>query len=144
VSRDSAADTDSPAHAPLSKLKGIIMQRPLTEELRSTYLTSINELMNTFGQLQQDTPAFELVDAFIWLVMVADDLLPLLQVQTPESVAIFAFFCVLLKKLDSHWWVQGWGQQLVARAYSLLDEESRLWIRWPIEEIGWIPPSVMP
>ncbi|SPO07403.1 uncharacterized protein DNG_10097 [Cephalotrichum gorgonifer] len=138
-----AADKDSPAHVPLSDLRDVIMQRPLAEDLKTAYANSIKELMSTFGQLQQNTPAFELVDAFIWLAMVADDLLPLLQVQTLESVAIFAFFCVLLKKLDSHWWVQGWGQQLIARAYSLLDDESRLWIRWPIEEIGWVPPSVI-
>jgi hypothetical protein len=41
--------------------------------------------------------------------------------------------------LDSCWWMEGWATHLIAKIYHLLDEEHRLWIRWPIEEIGWIP-----
>ncbi|KAK4032368.1 hypothetical protein C8A01DRAFT_50819 [Parachaetomium inaequale] len=49
-----------------------------------------------------------------------------------EAVAIFAFFCMLLKKLDGHWWMQGWGGHLIAYIYDLLDDEGRLWIHWAV------------
>jgi hypothetical protein len=28
----------------------------------------------------------------------------------------------------------------MSKIYTLLDDEHKLWIRWPMEETGWIPP----
>ncbi|ETS81862.1 hypothetical protein PFICI_06864 [Pestalotiopsis fici W106-1] len=80
--------------------------------------------------------------AFIWLFEVTDGLLPLLQTEpTPQEAAVLlAFFAALLQKSSNHWWTQGWPEHLIARIYALLDQNHRLWIRWPIEEMGWIPP----
>jgi hypothetical protein len=39
----------------------------------------------------------------VWIFEVAEDLLILLRVPTQEAVAIFAFFSVLLKRLEKHW-----------------------------------------
>jgi hypothetical protein len=127
------------------------LQQPLDNKdadkrLQDIYLTSVGELKKSFTQAQACTAngdPYEINDAFTWVYLIAEDLLPLLRLPTQESIAIFVFFCVLLKKLDSHWWMQGWPRHLVARAYDLLDEERRLWIRWPMEEIGWIPPSAI-
>jgi len=86
--------------------------------------------------------ALDIYDAFIWHFVVADDFMPLLK-EPPEqeAVVIFAHFCILLKKLESHWWLQGWGTHLVGKAWELLDQEHRLWIQWPIQEIGFLPPE---
>ena len=140
--REGPEASDSPAHVPLKELEARIMQRSQDDDrLRHIYSASLAELKKSFGQAQAIGSApYEMVDAFIWVYMAAEDLLPLLRAPTQESVAIFAFFCVLLKKLDGHWWMQGWAQQLIARAYQLLDEEGRLWIHWAVEEIGWFPP----
>ncbi|KAI3324745.1 hypothetical protein HD806DRAFT_493488 [Xylariaceae sp. AK1471] len=139
--REKADEATSLARVPLEELRALIAQRPLSDDLRQMYLTFIDELKKSFAKVYANTTPYELVDAFIWIFMTADKLLPLLQVPTQESVAIFAFFCVLLHILDNHWWIQGWGQHLMKRVYSLLDDECRLWVRWPLEEIGWIPPS---
>lgn len=84
----------------------------------------------------------DITDAFVWQFLVAEDFLPLLR-EPPEqeAVAIFAHFFILLKRLDSHWWLQGWADDLVSRAWHVLDQDHRLWIQWPIEELGWVPPS---
>jgi hypothetical protein len=76
---------------------------------------------------------------FIWLYMVSDEYVDLVKNGDNEALCVLAFFCVLLKRLDHYWWVEGWGLHLIQRIYSLLDDEHRLWVRWPIEEIGWIP-----
>lgn len=76
---------------------------------------------------------------FVWLYMVSDEYFDLVKDGDNEALCILAFFCVLLRRLDHHWWVEGWGFHLIQRIYSLLDDEHRLWVRWPIEEIGWIP-----
>lgn len=137
--------SDSSAHLPLTELEALIAQRSSSDErLRNIYTASIAELKKSFGQAHANATApYELIDAFIWVYLVAEDLLPLLRVPTQESVAIFAFFCVLLKKLDGHWWLQGWAEQLIAQAHALLDEEGRLWIQWAVKEVGWIPPATV-
>ncbi|KAH6643428.1 hypothetical protein BKA67DRAFT_596175 [Truncatella angustata] len=139
--REKSAHLESTAHAQLSELEVSIMRQDLPERLRRIYGIAIAELKKSFSQLQHSQTPYELTDAFVWIYVVAEDLLPLLRAPTQEAVAIFAFFCVLLKALDGQWWLQGWGQHLISRAYALLDDEWRLRIRWPIDEIGWIPLS---
>ncbi|KAK6209286.1 hypothetical protein LQW54_006390 [Pestalotiopsis sp. IQ-011] len=81
--------------------------------------------------------------AFTWLFEVTDGLLPLLQTSPtpPKAAVLLAFFAVLLHKAPNQWWQQGWSEHLIGRIYTLLDETHRIWIRWPMEEMGWIPPS---
>jgi hypothetical protein len=127
---------------PLFKLQSQIAQRKISAEMQNTYQKSIEELSKSFLHAESSATPYEMVDAFTWVYLVASDFLPLLQIPTPESIAIFSFFCVLLKKLDHHWWIRGQAEYLIAKAYTMLDEECRLWIRWPVEEIGWVPPSL--
>ncbi|KAI1804331.1 hypothetical protein F4811DRAFT_561900 [Daldinia bambusicola] len=77
--------------------------------------------------------------AFVWLFKVREEFVKLLKQRDNEALCVLAFFCVLLQRLDYTWWIEGWGIHLIGRIYSALDEGYRLWIRWPIEEIGWVP-----
>ncbi|KAI2785536.1 hypothetical protein F4815DRAFT_490609 [Daldinia loculata] len=77
--------------------------------------------------------------AFMWLFKVRENFVTLLKERDNEALCVLSFFCVLLQRLDYLWCIEGWGMHLVGRIYSVLDEGHRLWIRWPIEEIGWVP-----
>lgn len=77
--------------------------------------------------------------AFMWLFKLRAEFVNLLKDRDNEALCVLAFFCVLLQRLDYNWWIEGWGVHLVARIHSVLDDGYRLWIRWPIEEIGWVP-----
>lgn len=77
--------------------------------------------------------------ATIWLVLVSNEFLVLVKEQQNEALCILAFFAVVLKRTEHAWWSEGWGLHLIQAVYSLLDESYKLWIRWPIEEIGWVP-----
>ncbi|KAK2055102.1 hypothetical protein LY76DRAFT_521152 [Colletotrichum caudatum] len=85
----------------------------------------------------------DIVDIFIWKYFVSDEFLPLLR--TPgarqEAVVIYAHFCVVLKRLESQWWLQGWATHLISQAWELLDEGHKPWIQWPMDELGWAPPT---
>lgn len=104
-----------------------------------TYTTAVTMLQNTWDMLDRAQNA-KFSDAFIWVWQVADDFLPLLQAPTQEAVVILAYFCVHLKGLENLWWFRGWADHLMSKAWELLDEAHRLWIRWPIEEVGWVAP----
>ncbi|KAK2008100.1 hypothetical protein LZ32DRAFT_609734 [Colletotrichum eremochloae] len=107
------------------------------------YNRAIDELRRTLSVFLWDGGrGMDITDAFMWKYHMAEDFLPLLKVPgaTQEAVAIFSHFCILLKRLENEWWLQGWATHLISRAWSLLDQDHRLWIQWPIEELGWVPP----
>jgi len=80
-----------------------------------------------------------MADIFIQAFRVSKDYLFLLRDRTQEALAIFTCICVVLRQLESHLQMKGCGSHFIFRIYHLPDEEHRLWIRWPIEEIGRVP-----
>lgn len=106
----------------------------------TAYIDSINELQKSIAVLpNRNCDSFEPSDMFIWPYRVPDHYLYLLRQRAPGALVIYAHFSVLLKHLDTHWWMKDWAEYLISQIYGLLDEEHRLWIRGPIEEIGWVP-----
>ncbi|KAI0196628.1 hypothetical protein EV127DRAFT_84348 [Xylaria flabelliformis] len=92
-------------------------------------------LFNTSGFSEEE----RMRSALMWLVKVPDPLIELLKNQDSEALCVLAFFCVLLRRLEHFWWIEGWACHLIERIYATLDERYRLWIRWPLEEVGWAP-----
>lgn len=117
----------------------MIALRQANVDLRNTYSRAIDELEKSFSVFDGvGSERCDLTDAFVWVFEVAEDLLPLLREQTQEAVAVLAFFTVLLKRLKKQWWLRGRAGHLIAKSYNLLDDENRLWIQWPLQEIGYV------
>lgn len=76
---------------------------------------------------------------FIWLFKISKEFIALVGEGDSEALCILAYFCVLMRRLDFLWWMEGWGLHLIECIYSRLNATYRCWIRWPIEEIGWVP-----
>jgi hypothetical protein len=127
---------------PLTELRDFVEKTTFDSQDAVIYLDAIDQLRKSFisfSEQGQRVPGFESADVFIWVFEVDDRYLKLLREQTQEALCIFAYFCVLLQRVNSYWWMEGWATHLIAKIYHPLDEEHRLWIRWAIEEIGWIP-----
>jgi hypothetical protein len=75
----------------------------------------------------------------LWMMIIPDAFITLLQDQNPEALCIFGYYCVLLKRLDSLWFIHGWSEDLIENIYWLLDQRYRGYIVWPMREIGWAP-----
>jgi hypothetical protein len=78
---------------------------------------------------------------FIWLYKMSDGYMALLKEGDSAALCVLAFFCVLLRRLDYYWWMEGWARHLIRQVYIALRPEHRMWIQWPMEEIGWAPLS---
>lgn len=102
---------------------------------------TIDALRRSFAITRNTNIAGEVGDlgVSLWLVMVSDEFFDLVKNEQNEALCILGFFAVLLKWTEHSWWTEGWGIHLIQAVYSLLDESHKLWIRWPIEEIGWVP-----
>ncbi|KAH6972150.1 hypothetical protein BKA56DRAFT_620719 [Ilyonectria sp. MPI-CAGE-AT-0026] len=76
---------------------------------------------------------------YAWLFAIEESYLKLLKHADSEALCVLAFFCVLMREFERYWWIEGWAVHILRQIYILLDDEYRLWIRWPIEEMGWVP-----
>ncbi|KAF2661145.1 hypothetical protein K491DRAFT_587689 [Lophiostoma macrostomum CBS 122681] len=76
---------------------------------------------------------------FTWLYRISDEYIDMLRQGNSNALCILAFFSVLLHRLEYNWWLKGWSTHLIDRIYAALDHTHRCWIRWPIQEIGWVP-----
>jgi hypothetical protein len=73
---------------------------------------------------------------YIWPAQVSQDYLDLLKDRDPAALILLAHYCILLKPLDSHWYMSGYSKRLLSRIYNQLDQEWQQWLHWPLEEIG--------
>lgn len=84
-------------------------------------------------------PSHDIFDAFAWQYIIHEDFLPMVQRLDQEAVAIFAHSSIIFSALENQRWLQGWATFIMSRAWEVLDDEHRLWLHWPMEEIGWTP-----
>lgn len=138
--RENNPDVGAEVHRQLDRMKVPLLLRQPNARLRATYAWAIDQLHKSFSIFDAAGPIrCDTTDAFVWLHQVAGDLLPLLRDVAPDAVAVFAFFAAFLKRVGAQWYLCGWAEHLVAKSYNLLDAERRLWIQWPMEEVGWTP-----
>ncbi|KAH0432501.1 C6 zinc finger protein [Colletotrichum camelliae] len=139
-----ARDETSAHPENLENLRKLIGSNCQDENLLDIYNYAIDELRHPLSlALHGGGHGMDIMDMFIWKYFVAEDFLPLLK--TPdtnqEAVVIYAHFCIVLGKLESQWWLQGWANHLISQAWALLEESYKPWIQWPMEELGWVPPQ---
>jgi hypothetical protein len=138
--RDTQAAEGSAGDDPLGPLRFSIQQTVTDPHLLDIYTDAISELQKSFKLVSSGvTKWLESTDVFIFLFRVSQEYLLLLKDRTQEALAIFAHFCIIAKGLEYRWWSRGFGDHLMSNIYPLLDEEHKVWIRWPMEEIGWFP-----
>ncbi|KAI1213198.1 uncharacterized protein F4807DRAFT_313607 [Annulohypoxylon truncatum] len=130
-----------PEHEGLKELETTVRFYVKDGQKLDDLIHAIDELKRAFafchsGNIMDDQ---RVRGVFMWLFGIRDGFTQLTKGHDNEALSVLAFFCVLLKRLDYIWWIEGWGSHLIGRIYSVLDEGYRLWIQWPIEEIGWVP-----
>ena len=111
----------------------VLHRRRVIDDLR---MVSLKNLVESFP-IRQTQPCPQLV--FVWLYRLSDEFVLCLQQRKPIALVILAHIVVLLNDLSSFWWIGGWIDHIMSEVYAALTEEYRTWMRWPIEEIGWLP-----
>ncbi|RDW79094.1 Zn(II)2Cys6 transcription factor domain-containing protein [Aspergillus mulundensis] len=70
---------------------------------------------------------------FGWLYTLPNSFLTALQHREPVALVLFSFFLVLLKELDSTWFLRDWPEHIIGGIFYNLDSSHRDHIRWPME-----------
>jgi hypothetical protein len=126
----------------LKELVEIITMTSSKDPDFQVYITAVENLSKSFpaspspGKRERASCPQQV---FVWLFRLSEQYVACLQQRKPVAMVILAYFCVLLNDLSSSWWIKGWAEHLISEIYASLTAEHRLWIRWPMEETGWIP-----
>ncbi|KAK0663522.1 hypothetical protein DIS24_g1080 [Lasiodiplodia hormozganensis] len=136
--------TSEPARPPeedqLMELRRFIERDVADPDQAQLYLSALDDLIKSYTYIFNLGPnECHLRSIFSWPCMVSNEYLKLLSQHDPHALVVFSYYSILLHRLDSFWWIKGWGTHLISRIYHLLPPVYRQWVRWPIEEIGWVP-----
>lgn len=120
----------------------ILRVNPPPAELK-TSLTALDQLSERFDVVAScsRTGSFQTFPqlVLVWLYLLEDDFVRLLQEEKPIALVILSHFCILLNSLGSWWWIRGWMEHLLSEIHSSLNQEYTIWMRRPMEETGWVP-----
>ncbi|KAH8911195.1 hypothetical protein BR93DRAFT_324362 [Coniochaeta sp. PMI_546] len=73
---------------------------------------------------------------WIWLHLTPDEYFLKLNQRQPPALVIFVYFGALLHMLDEHWFLEGWGRNIVNVVDELLGEYWMPWTQWPRMVVG--------
>ncbi|KAL1963330.1 hypothetical protein VTN77DRAFT_8451 [Rasamsonia byssochlamydoides] len=124
----------------VQELKQLIQEDVEDPAEVAIYFGALDELSKSFGVIMDpDSGRCEPSDVFVWLLQVSDEFIALLRESKPVSLVIFAYFCVVIRRLEYAWWLAGCSAHTMSGLYQLLDNKYRAWLQWPMEQIGWVP-----
>ncbi|KFY15027.1 hypothetical protein V491_05804 [Pseudogymnoascus sp. VKM F-3775] len=107
-----------------------------SEDVCKIYRDAASKLGEAFSCTQDPNAGFTAWDALrIWPMRISDAYLNLLSQQHPAALILVAHYCILLQRLDSHWYFEGRAKRLLSTAMSCLDGRWHHIIQWPLAEI---------
>lgn len=120
------------------RVRDFIMEHVPNPADREMYIKAVDLLSQSFAFIMGDVSrAADTTVVMPWLFEIPDGVVDCLQQKSPPALIVFAYFCVLVKKLDWMWWLEGLSHKFMGELFSALDPEYRDWLRWPSEAIGW-------
>ncbi|OJD18658.1 hypothetical protein AJ78_01354 [Emergomyces pasteurianus Ep9510] len=103
----------------------------LSTEEKNANNHAIRELRISF-----ERPASSWETVFRWPILLPEAYLAHLKARKPMALVILAHYCVILTRLDSCWWSQGWASHLFEAIYRSLGVAWRPLLRWPMQMVG--------
>ena len=124
-------------HKQLVTLYPLLRSARLSTQQREIYCTALDDLRNSFVAAFTMGPRSSVREtAYHWPSTISPILLNHLCVDhEPEALVLLAHYCVLLKRDDACWFLQGHAAWLMEYIQQHLDEEWKDWISWPMQEI---------
>jgi hypothetical protein len=117
--------------------------QPETSKTHLAFATTLLQLSRAFRKADAAGPILTIRTAvYSWPAQVTQDYLDLLAERHPAALILLAHYCILLRPLESQWYMSGIRKRLITRIYRQLDEKSRHWLQWPLEEIGVSAPAI--
>jgi len=100
----------------------------------SIYLTALRGLQENFSVPVSPVK----VPPHQWVTKIPHEYITFLRERRPGALVLLAYLCVLLKKAESDWRMDGLAQQLMAAIVKNLPSCWDCWIQWPLNQVGYV------
>jgi hypothetical protein len=76
-----------------------------------------------------------------WPIVIPDAYIEMVRQRNPQALVLLAHYCLLLKRVDERWWIEGKAEELLGKIARVLvaseqGAEWERWIEWPVREVG--------
>ncbi|KAI9927453.1 hypothetical protein ASPWEDRAFT_62241 [Aspergillus wentii DTO 134E9] len=104
-----------------------------------SYSQALHRLEETYHSLYSDDLPVKDADLwpciFSWLYTLPDIIMDDLQRRQPTALVVFSYFTVLLKRVDSAWFIRDWPQHIMRGIYQSLDGYYGQFVEWPLRQV---------
>lgn len=73
---------------------------------------------------------------YTWPAKVCESYISIMTERKPEALLVLAHYCIMLKLIDSFWFMNGCASRLLAQCRKDLSEEWHPYISWPLSVVG--------
>jgi hypothetical protein len=73
---------------------------------------------------------------FSWPMEVSERYLELVGENKPEAILVLAHYCVMLKMVDSFWFMRGSAVNILRQCQQVLEPRWQQYIDWPVKVVG--------
>jgi hypothetical protein len=125
----------NPDDAYLSRLLPVLRARESADtEACCEALNAIRRLLAMAATPNQTIAVKTLV--LSWPAQISQDYIELMSKRKPEALVVLAHYCIMLKMIDSFWFMEGCAARLLEQCRRDLSEEWHPHIEWPISVVG--------
>jgi hypothetical protein len=106
-------------------------------EASVVYLNAFLELRMAFLKTYTRGASLTIWDVVqTWPARVSDDFVTLLSDEHPGALILLAHYCILLKQLESYWYMKGYSARLLSRIYTRIGQKWHPWMTWPLQDVS--------
>ncbi|KAF7717115.1 Fungal Zn(2)-Cys(6) binuclear cluster domain-containing protein [Penicillium ucsense] len=118
-----------------------VMQNINTQPNRSMYQSAIDDLLmimqDVYKKRVVNDPGVGLMPSLMgWLYRLPDGFVCLLEQKEPFSLMILSHWAVILRYMESVWFMEGWSQHVLRGISANLSADFQPHISWPIQRIN--------
>ncbi|KAJ9493007.1 hypothetical protein VN97_g187 [Penicillium thymicola] len=141
--RDLSAEMHIKLHEHTAHTEAVqrLVERDIADdEIRGRYLASIESLFEIMCEVYErrsgGSPGVGLMDLLMgWFYRLPEEMISSLERKEPHSLVILAYWVVLLKYMDSAWFMDGWAEHMLSGISTHLREDFHQWIEWPLKQV---------
>lgn len=97
------------------------------------YEDAVYKTMDAMSMIHQDL--ISISTAGRWAIRLKPEYLGLVRDHAPLALVILSYYCVILHYLRHHWCLDIWGSRVSRAIWSVLDDQWRPLVRWPMMQI---------
>lgn len=112
---------------------------PLTPEARQVLFEALFMLRRVFLITVADNGIEAQAATLSWSIIVSDAYIMAVRQRSPGALVLLAHYCILLKRSEKKWWIEGKAEELLGKIKRILEASGEgwmQWIEWPMRDVG--------